>query len=156
MDLCAYFPLWPKYPLRVVSKGRIGYLHEEVWEIYLSVLENFFIPPDWGGTPYELLTLPMSQLTLSNIKLTLILHDASKTWLPLSLYNIWSHVLPLHMLTSSEVWYPMNYSGRLLLRTRSWHLTPSKIWLLLRWYLVGPSPSPLVEPPAPPHNCDSM
>jgi len=134
---------------RIYSWRGLGY-------ISVSPIKCLYPTWTWGGTPYEWLTLPMSQLTLYDIRLTLILHESSKTWLPMRLYKIWSHILPLHMITSSEVWYPMNYSGRLLLRTRSWHLSPSKIWLFLRWYLVGPSASPLVEPPTPPHNCDSM
>jgi hypothetical protein len=34
-------------------------------------------------------------LTLTEIRLTLGLHVPYEAWLPLSLYNIWSHLLPL-------------------------------------------------------------
>jgi hypothetical protein len=110
----------------------------------------------WGGNPYEWSTLPLIQLTLSDIKLTLSLHAPSRIWLPLSLYNIWIHMLHFHFLNSFEVWYFMKCPGRLLLPTGSQGLTTYEIWLPLSLYLVGPYASQLVESPAPPHNHDSM
>jgi len=90
-------------------------------------------------------------LSLSEIRLTLNMHAPSKAWLPLILYNLWSHFLPLHLLTSFEIWSPMGCTRRFLLPTRSRGITPFKLWILLRWYLVESPASPLVDPSSPPH-----
>jgi len=51
-------------------------------------------------------------VTLFEIRLTLSLHASSEASLPLSLYNLWSHLLPLYVMISSEVQSPMNSPGK--------------------------------------------